>query len=93
LGAFPVTRFFRLSENGVRCGAEGLFVGPTPLLARCTAGGWTVRSHKRELISDDDNSKDADAPGRIHRQVIDDLDFADQFAAGLDAMRKYGVLR
>ena len=33
MGAFPVFRFFRLSDEGVRCDENGLFVGGAPLLA------------------------------------------------------------
>ena len=43
MGALPVTRFFRLSEDGVRCGADGLTVGRAPLLRRAVSGGWAVR--------------------------------------------------
>lgn len=48
---------------------------------------------KHELISDYYNSKDEGDPTRLHRQVVDDLDFADQFAAGLAALRRFGVLK
>ena len=34
------------------------------------------------------NSRDDGDPSRAHRQVVDDLDFVGQFAAGLEAMRK-----
>jgi hypothetical protein len=34
VSAFPILRFFRLSDDGVRCGADGLFVGAAPLLVR-----------------------------------------------------------
>jgi len=46
LGAIPLMRFFRLSDGGVRCGADGLFVGSTPLLLRSPRPGgdrWAVR--------------------------------------------------
>jgi hypothetical protein len=43
LGALPVIHFFRLSADGVRCGADGLSVGPTPLLRHTDSGGWEVR--------------------------------------------------
>ena len=43
MGALLITRFFRLSEDGVRCGADGLTVGPAPLLRRAASGGWEVR--------------------------------------------------
>jgi hypothetical protein len=43
LGALPIIHFFRLSEGGVRCGADGLAVGPTPLLRRAASGGWELR--------------------------------------------------
>lgn len=43
MGALPITRFFHLSDDGVRCGADGLYVGPTPLLRRAASGGWAVR--------------------------------------------------
>lgn len=49
MGAVPVMRFFRLSEGGVRCGEDGLFVGPTPLLLRSSRPGggdaWAVRTN------------------------------------------------
>jgi hypothetical protein len=44
LGALPFIRFFRLSEDGVHCGTDGLHIGPAPLLCRAASGGWTVRS-------------------------------------------------
>ncbi|MGD0763157.1 MAG: AHH domain-containing protein [Roseiarcus sp.] len=47
MGAVPLMRFFRLSEGGVQCGEDGLFVGSTPLLLRSSrpSGGdsWVVR--------------------------------------------------
>ena len=43
MGALPITRFFHLSDDGVRCGADELYVGPTPLLRRAASGGWAVR--------------------------------------------------
>jgi hypothetical protein len=42
LFALPTERFFRLSETGVRCGPDGLYVGRTPLLARAGVG-WAAR--------------------------------------------------
>jgi hypothetical protein len=30
---------------------------------------------------------------RLHRQVVDELDFAGQRAAGLEALRRYGALK
>ncbi|MGA2492910.1 MAG: hypothetical protein ABSF67_08145 [Roseiarcus sp.] len=48
---------------------------------------------KYELISDYYNSKDEGDPTHLRRQVVDDLDFAGQFAAGLAALRKFGVLK
>ena len=52
-----------------------------------------VPTYKHELITGYYNSSDDGDPSRTHRQVVDDLDFAGQFAAGLEAMRKYGVLK
>ncbi len=47
MGAIPLMRFFRLSDGGVQCGEDGLFVGSTPLLLRSprASGGetWAVR--------------------------------------------------
>ena len=43
MGAVPIIHFFRLSEGGVRCGADGLHVGSTQLLRRAASGGWEVR--------------------------------------------------
>ena len=43
MGALAFIRFFRLSEDGVRCGADGLFVGPTRLLRCAEPGGWEAR--------------------------------------------------
>jgi hypothetical protein len=43
VGALPFIRFFRLSEDGVRCGTDGLAVGPTPLLRCAASGGWAAR--------------------------------------------------
>lgn len=54
---------------------------------------WVPRL-KHELISNFYSSEDLnDTAGRRHRQVVDDLDYADQRAAGLDALRRYGVLQ
>lgn len=45
--AFPVSRFFRLSDDGVRCDETGLFVGGAPMLDRSPRPGgghaWTMR--------------------------------------------------
>jgi hypothetical protein len=51
--ALPIERFFRLSEAGVRCGPDGLYVGPTPLIARAGAG-WAARprAELEEELSD-----------------------------------------
>ena len=43
MGALPAIHFFRLSEHGVRCGTDGLAVGPTPLLRRAASGNWEAR--------------------------------------------------
>ncbi|MBV8473011.1 MAG: hypothetical protein JO107_02780 [Hyphomicrobiales bacterium] len=43
MGAPQICRFFRLSEAGVRCGPDGLFVGAVPLLRRAATGGWEAR--------------------------------------------------
>ena len=43
MGVLPIIHFFRLSEQGVRCGTDGLHVGPTPLLRRSGPGGWEIR--------------------------------------------------
>ena len=43
MGALPVIHFFRLSEDSVRCGTDGLHVGPTPLLRRAASGNWEAR--------------------------------------------------
>ena len=43
MGALPVIHFFRLGEDGAHCGADGLHVGPTPLLRRAASGGWESR--------------------------------------------------
>jgi len=43
LGALPVIHFFRLGEDGVRCGTDGLHVGPAPLLQRAASGNWEAR--------------------------------------------------
>ena len=40
--ALPIERFFRLSEAGVRCGPDGVSVGPTALVVRAGAG-WAAR--------------------------------------------------
>jgi hypothetical protein len=34
MSAFPIERFFRLSESGTRCSKAGLFVGPVAMLER-----------------------------------------------------------
>ena len=47
MGAFPISRFFRLSVEGVRCDESGLFVGGAPMLERSTRPGgregWAPR--------------------------------------------------
>ena len=44
---FPTSRFFRLSDEGVRCDQNGLFIGGAPMLIRSTRpdGGhvWAMR--------------------------------------------------
>lgn len=44
MGGFPISQFFRLSDDGVRCDANGLFVGGMPMLTRTTGsegpGNW-----------------------------------------------------
>ncbi len=54
---------------------------------------WVPRL-THELITGYYNAMDDDDPlGRTHRQVVGALDYADQRAAGLDALRRYGVLQ
>lgn len=54
---------------------------------------WVPRL-THELISNFCSSEDlSDPTGRTHRQVIDALDYASQRAAGLDALRRYGVMQ
>ena len=49
---------------------------------------------KHELISAEFSSEDADdTQGRIIRDVVDELDFEQQRAIGLDTLRKYGILQ
>jgi hypothetical protein len=47
MGAFPLLRFFRLSDEGVRCDEKGLFVGGAPMLVRSPSPGgghtWVAR--------------------------------------------------
>jgi hypothetical protein len=47
MGAFPIPIFFRLSDEGVRCSEDGLFVGAVPLLLRSPRPGggdsWAAR--------------------------------------------------
>ncbi len=47
MGAIPLMRFFRLSDGGVQCGEDGLFVGSVPMLRRAPRDGggesWAVR--------------------------------------------------
>lgn len=52
-----------------------------------------VPTYKHEQITGYYNSSDESDPSRTHRQVVNEQDFVGQFAAGLDAMRKYGVLK
>ena len=42
MGALPIIYFFHL-QDGVRCGTDGLAVGPTPLLRRAAPGNWEPR--------------------------------------------------
>ncbi|MGD1015408.1 MAG: hypothetical protein ABR863_03060 [Roseiarcus sp.] len=37
MGAFPLLRFFRLSDEGVRCDEKGRFVGAAPMLDQSRA--------------------------------------------------------
>jgi hypothetical protein len=48
---------------------------------------------KHELITGFYNSADEDFPTRRHRDVVNGMDFAAQRAAGLDTLRRYGVLK
>jgi hypothetical protein len=47
MAAFPVSRFFRLSDKGVRCGEDGVFVGGAPMFASSPRPGggfvWGLR--------------------------------------------------
>jgi hypothetical protein len=47
MGGFPISRFFRLNVDGVRCDEPGLFVGGAPMLERSTRlrgrEGWAPR--------------------------------------------------
>ena len=47
VGAFPISRFFRLSDNGVRCDETGLFIGGAPMFTRVPGSGrresWQMR--------------------------------------------------
>ena len=43
MGALPIIHFFRLGDDGARCGTDGLFVGSTPPLRRTASGDWEVR--------------------------------------------------
>jgi hypothetical protein len=53
-----------------------------------------VPTLKHEQISGYYNAKDDDDTlGRLRRQVVDELDFAGQRAAGLEALRRFGVLK
>jgi hypothetical protein len=54
---------------------------------------WIPRL-KHEQITAEYNSKDPDDPfGRIYRQVVNEMSFEEQQAAGLAAMREAGVLK
>jgi hypothetical protein len=54
---------------------------------------WVPRL-KHELITAYYNSTDADDPqGRLRRQVVNAMDFASQYQAGLAAMQEFGVLQ
>jgi hypothetical protein len=47
MGKFPISRFFRLNVDGVRCDERGLFVGGAPMLEHSARPGgregWTPR--------------------------------------------------
>jgi hypothetical protein len=54
---------------------------------------WIPRT-KHELITGYFNGEDPDDPaGRIRRRVFDEMNFEDQFEAGLRAMQLFGVLQ
>jgi hypothetical protein len=48
MGGFPISRFFRLNVDGVRCDKHGLFVGGARMLERSARPsgleGWTPRA-------------------------------------------------
>ena len=52
-----------------------------------------VPTYRHELIAGYYSSNDAGDPSRMRREVVNDLDFPAQFEAGLEAMRRYGVLK
>jgi hypothetical protein len=52
-----------------------------------------IPKFKHELITGYYNSADRNDPTRLHRDVVNAMDFAAQRAAGLDALRRYGVLK
>ena len=53
-----------------------------------------VPTLKHEQITGYYNAKDVDdGAERLHRQVVDELDFAGQRAVGLEALRRYGALK
>ena len=47
MGELVISQFFRLSDDGVRCDASGLFIGGTPMLTRALGSGgrgnWEMR--------------------------------------------------
>jgi hypothetical protein len=54
---------------------------------------WVPR-YKHELITAFYNSKeDGDLAGRLHRRLVNDRDYGSQYAAGLEALRRFGVLQ
>jgi len=46
MGGFPISRFFRLNVDGVRCDERGLFVGGAPMLKHSARPGGRLADVK-----------------------------------------------
>jgi hypothetical protein len=54
---------------------------------------WVPRWKHREITAEYNSKEPNDPTGRLHRQVVNELDFAAQREAGLAALRKARVLK
>lgn len=121
MGALPLIHVFRLSDDGVRCGADGLHdalgyethhkveqnpdnVAKSPFAEAVEKFGrsvldapsnlaWIPRLKHEQITGYFNSLESSDVSGRLHRDVVNELNFAGQDAAGVEALRRFGVLK